>query len=278
MEHLDELRNRLVRSIFFLVAGWIGGWILLPPIYSLINGIVLDSVRQSLPDSVQIGEGFRNVTEAFLVQLRISFYIGLVIAFPLIVLQIWGFIVPGLKPSERKPIARLAPLSLLLFAIGAGFCWFILPSAFQWFAQFLLSFPGTSLLQEPGTMVLFVMKMMLAFGIGFQLPLVVYALGALELLSAETLVKYWRQSVVAIFFLAGAITPSNDPGTMMMMAVPLVVLFMISVFFVRLTQRRKKEARQRDEESREPEAEESPDDEEWEYPDWTQSTSSEGKV
>lgn len=180
------------------------------------------------------------MTEPFLLKLKLSFSIGLIGAVPLIVLQIWGFIVPGLRPSERKPIARMAPFSLVLFLIGAGFCWMILPAALQWFGSYIAEYPGTGLIQEPGTMAFFILKMMLAFGVGFQLPLVVYALGALDLLTAETLIQYWRQSVIVIFFAAAALTPSNDPTSMLMMAVPLVLLFMISVWFVKLTQRKKR--------------------------------------
>jgi sec-independent protein translocase protein TatC len=88
----------------------------------------------------------------------------------------------------------------------------------------------------------FCLKMMLAFGIGFQLPLIVYALGAMNLLSAETLVKHWRHASVVIFVIAAALTPSNDAFSMLMMAIPLVILFMISVWAVKLTQGRKKRA------------------------------------
>jgi sec-independent protein translocase protein TatC len=130
----------------------------------------------------------------------------------------------------------------VLFVIGASFCWFVIPSAYAWFASYMDSFPGADLMQEAGTMAMFTLKCILAFGIGFQLPLVVYVLGALNLLSAETLMKYWRHGAVAIFFLAGAITPSNDPATMLMMAIPLTVLFMVSAYAVKYTQRNKKKS------------------------------------
>ena len=89
-------------------------------------------------------------------------------------------------------------------------------------------------------MAMLSLKSILAFGIGFQLPLVVYILGALNLLSAETLIKYWRHAAVAIFFISGAITPSNDIPSMLMMAIPLTILFAVSTYAVKVTQAKKK--------------------------------------
>jgi sec-independent protein translocase protein TatC len=88
-------------------------------------------------------------------------------------------------------------------------------------------------------MVLFQVKLILAFGLGFQLPVVVYGLGAMGLLSAQTLAKYWRHGTVFVFILSAILTPSNDPLTMLMMAVPLSILFMISVWAVKIVQRKK---------------------------------------
>ncbi len=173
---------------------------------------------------------------------KVSFYLALVFSFPLLVMQLWGFIAPGLKPEEQKPLKRIGPVSLFLFCMGAFFCWLILPAAFSWFADYLVYFKQTDLNQEAGTMAMFSLKSILAFGIGFQLPLVVFILGSLNLLSSRTLMKYWRQGAVAIFFISGAITPSNDIPTMLMMAIPLTILFMISAYAVRYVQKGKKQS------------------------------------
>ncbi len=238
VEHLEELRTRLLRIIALLVVGWVAGWYLLPYLYGFLNTAIQNTVKETIGPG-RYSEAFRNAPEAFMLKFKLSFLIGLVLTFPLIVIQIWGFIEPGLKPNERKPFRRMAPLSLILFVMGASFCWVILPSAIGWFSGFLNDF-NAQLIQEPGTMVFFVLKMMLAFGIGFQLPLIVFALGALGLLSAETLVEYWRQAATFIFIGSAILTPSNDAFSMLMMAVPLVVLFVISVYAVKIVQRKKK--------------------------------------
>jgi len=244
VEHLEELRDRIMRSVFALALGWVAGWFLEPFAYGVLNRMARRAIEPRLPVGSKFEEVFRHVSDMFMLQLKLAFGIGLILAFPYIVLQIWWFVAPGLKPNERKPFLRLAPFSVFLFALGVAFCWIILPAALGWFADYLHNFPGTSLLQEPGTLILFCVKLLLAFGIGFQLPLVVWVLGALNLLSAETLLKYWRQSATAIFIFAAIVTPSNDAFSMLMMAIPLTLLFIISVYVVKFTQR--KQLRQRE--------------------------------
>jgi len=237
-EHLDELRSRIIRSVLLVSIAWIAGWYIQPWLYEHLNTIVRSSVERP---GVEYKEAFRSATDPFMLKFKLSFMIGLGLAFPFIVLQIWGFVAPGLKPGEKKPLRKMAPLSVLLFAIGAGFCWLILPQAFKWFGSYLSDFPGTSLFQEPGSMVFFILKMMVAFGAGFQLPLIVFFLGKIGLLTPETLSEHWRQATVFIFFASAVITPSNDAFSMLMMAVPLSLLFIISIWAVRLTTRHRPE-------------------------------------
>lgn len=243
VEHLEELRDRIIRSIIIVCVTWGIGWVLTRPMYSYLNTMAVKAVMSVLPKGTEYKEPFGFAAAAFLLKFKLSFMIGVIIAFPLLVMELWGFIMPALKPKEQKPLKRLAPFSVLLFAMGVGFAWVILPSAMRWFASYIEEFPGTDLYQEPGSLVFFVLKMLAAFGVAFQLPLIVYMLGELELLSAETLIKYWRQAATAIFVIAMVVTPSQDPMTMLMMAVPLVILFMGSVYIVKFSQGRKKKAR-----------------------------------
>lgn len=239
VEHLEELRTRLVRSIWFIVIGWVIGWFLQTYVYDLFNDIAETGIKASGIDPKRYQEAFTHFTQPFIFQMKMSFIIGLVLALPFVMIQVWGFIAPGLKESEKRPLKRIAPFSVFLFFLGVAFCWFCLPAAVSWFVGYLANYPGAGLLQEPGTMVLFMVKIMLAFGIGFQLPVVVYGLGAIGLLSAQTLAKYWRHGTVFVFFLSAILTPSNDPLTMLMMAIPLSILFMISVWAVKIVQRKR---------------------------------------
>ena len=236
VEHLEELRDRIIRAIVIITVAWGIGWLAMPPLYDFLSQVVDASIRPALPKGVAYVQVFRNVTDPFMLKFRLSFMIGVVLAFPFLINEIWQFIAPALRPNEQKPFKALAPFSLILFVMGAGFCWLIIPAALSWFAPYIGEFSGTSLMQDAGTMVFFVLKMMLAFGVGFQLPLIVYALGMIGLLTAESLLLYWRQACTVIFIAAAVFTPSNDAFSMLMMAIPMVILFMISVWAVKITQ------------------------------------------
>jgi len=250
-EHLDELRGRIIRVVYLITVAWIVGWYIQPPIYDSINNVVMVAIKNAIPNVV-INEAFTNATQAFMLKFKLSFMLGLIMVFPFIVLQLWGFIEPGLKPKEKAPVKKLVPYTVLLFFLGVGCCWIILPSAFIWFAGYITDFKGAILNQEPGTLVFFVLKMLLAFGLGFQLPVVVFFLGKLGILTPETLTTHWRHATVAVFTLSAMITPSNDIFSMLMMAVPLSILFIISVYAVKITNRNKKKQAAEDEWDDEP--------------------------
>lgn len=237
VDHLEELRTRIVRSLVFLVAGWVAGWFIEPWLYRTIDALV----RSSIPKHIQYTDAFHSITEPFFFRLKLSFAIGIALAIPFIVLQLWGFIAPGLKPNERKPIQLAAPVSVLLFALGCFVCWQVLPPAFEWFAGYLDQYPNTQLIQKPQEIVFFTVKMITSFGVGFQLPIIVFVLAKVGILGPDTLKQYWRHSIVIIFFASAALTPSGDPISLMMMAVPLTILFLLSIMAVTLTSRPKKE-------------------------------------
>lgn len=244
VEHLDELRTRIIRSLIVLGVAWCVAWFVHDPLYVLLTR----QAEIGLPPQIKANysEAFRSITDAFMLKLKLSFYLGLVVALPYIILQVYGFIAPGLKQNEKKPLQIVGPLSVFLFALGCFFCWLIIPTTMNWFASIALeSFEGTKIIQEPGTLVFFIVNMMFAFGIGFQLPLVVYFLAKIGLLPVDSLNKSWRHAVVVIFILAAVLTPSNDPISMLTMAIPLCILFVISVVAVKHTA--KIESREQDE-------------------------------
>lgn len=234
-DHLDDLRSRILRSVTALTLGWVVGWFAAQWMNDVILTRTLGAIKSGAPKGTELNVSFTDATQPFMVLMRQSFMLGLLIALPFIVAQLWGFIAPGLKENERKPVRQILPFSILLFFLGVYFCWLILPATYQWFSGFMETFPAAELNQNPEQLVMFALKMMAAFGICFQLPLVVYGLGKIGILSPETLMQYWRQATVFIFFIAAAITPSQDPISMLMMALPLTILFIISVYAVKLT-------------------------------------------
>lgn len=235
VEHLDELRIRLIRSLVAIVISATIAWFAVDPLYAAMT----EHIRTLLPKGLEYQEVFRSITEPFFLKVKLSIYFGMILALPISVSQLWGFIKPGLRPHEQRPFRMIGPLSIFLFLLGCYFCWLILPPTINWFGEFVQgSFKDTAVLQEAGTLIFFVLNMMLGFGLGFQLPLVVFFLAHIGLLPPEALNKYWRQAMVVIFIVSALITPSPDPISMLMMALPLTGLFVISVYAVKLSKKR----------------------------------------
>lgn len=237
VEHLDELRSRIMRSLLVLCFGWAIGWFVEPWLYNEVNKIIRDP--SLLPAGAEVSEAFRNFSEPFFLKFKLSFVIGLILASPVIIYQIWGFVRPALKPSERKPIKVAAPVSAALFVIGACFGFLIVRPALTWFFSFLQSFEGVDLIQEPGLFVMFVLKMLLAFGIGFQLPVVLWFLGQLGVVTSESLFKNWRYAVAGIALASGFLTPGGDFFSFAAMSVPLGLLYFAGIGALRITERRR---------------------------------------
>jgi sec-independent protein translocase protein TatC len=240
VEHLEELRTRVMRSLAIVVAGWIIGWFLEKPLYDHLNDMIQKTVQPiMLAKHIDFKNIFTNATEPFMLKFKLSMIIGIILAFPFLILELWAFIEPALKPSERKPFKIAAPLSFVLFVTGATACWFIIPNAIGWFATYIEEFPGAGLYQNVPDLIFFTMKLLLAFGIGFQLPLIVYALNALGLLEAETLSKHWRKATFGVFAAAMIVTPSNDFFTMLSMAIPVSILFIITILVVKVASKKR---------------------------------------
>jgi sec-independent protein translocase protein TatC len=155
---------------------------------------------------------------------------GLVVAIPLVTLELWGFIAPGLTRSERKACYFVFPLSVLFF-FGGIFCGYELMSVtIDYFAQYIPQ--DVQLLQDPMKYIVFLVKMVVAFGICFQMPVVLMFLGYVGLVTSQTLREQWRLAVVGCFVVAAVATPGGDPMTMMIMAAPLALLYLASIFLV----------------------------------------------
>jgi sec-independent protein translocase protein TatC len=237
MEHLDELRARITRSLGVLAAGWTIGWFLEPWVYESLSKIVKDP--SLYPNGQVAKEAFTNFSDPFFLKFKLSFVIGLIIGAPIIVWELWGFVRPALKLKERRPLRVVAPVSVLLFATGVFFGYIILRPAFKWFLSFLDDFHGAELLQSPGSYVLFILKMLLAFGIGFQLPLILWFLGSVGLVTSQSLWTNWRMAIGAIAVISAFLTPGGDFFSFIAMALPLTILYFGSIWAIGLTEKRK---------------------------------------
>lgn len=229
MEHLDELRSRLVKCAIAVVFGMTVAWTLYPQIYDILVHPLCDVIPQSC-DLV-----LRDPLEGLSIRLRVSGYVGIAIAMPVLLWQLWKFITPGLYEHERKYAIPFMVSALFLFALGAGLAYYTLPRALD----FLISIAGGDMevLFSPEPYIKLITYMMLAFGIGFEFPVVLVALQLVGVLKTETLRRTRRYAYVGILVLVAVITPSGDPYSMLLLSVPMIIFYEVSILIGRFIER-----------------------------------------
>lgn len=239
-EHLAELRTRIIRACIYCILGMVVMYFLYKPVYAALAAPITEAVKRlgahpsSAPGLPASGFVYNHFTDGFFQMLQIVTIGGLVLAIPLVILELWGFIAPALTPGEKRGVYFVAPMSIVLFALGVSCAYLVLPMAVRWFLSYVP--PGVSLLQNPLTYIVFAVKMLLAFGLVFQLPVLLMFLGKIGILTSALMVQYWRQIAVGLFTVAMVVAPSNDPGTMLALAIPLTLLFFGSIGLVKMVE------------------------------------------
>ncbi len=229
VEHLGELRIRIFRALCYVIVGGFVGWFLFPHVFALI----LQPIKPILLKIDGSAIRYNSIQDAFLLQLQTSFITGLILAIPFVIGEVWGFIRPALTPEERKPVRFLAPLSVLLFFAGVVTAYAAAPAAYSWMASYISNIPDALLFQDAKSYLLLTVKIMLAFGLSFELPVVLLFLAKIGILTGRIMTTYWRHAVVIIAALAAIFAPSNEPITMLLMAIPMVLLYLASILMVR---------------------------------------------
>ena len=234
-DHLRELRNRLTIAAAAILIGGVLGWVYYERILGALTQPLYDIAKQRHSGVVNIN--FSGMTDAFSIQINVSLFVGLLLASPVWLMQIWGFIVPGLTKKEKR-VARLFIVAAVpLFIAGCAVAFFIVPRA----VAVLLSFtpPGAYNLQQATDYLNFVLKFIVAFGLAFLLPVFMVALNLVNVLSAKNMIRAWRPAVMVIFVFAAVMTPTPDPWSMLVLAAPMVLLYFSAVGVCTLLDRRK---------------------------------------
>jgi len=228
LDHLEELRRRLIKSFLAIV------------VMSAVAFYFADQLIVLI--KLPLGEvplHNMQVTGTFYAYLKIALITGVVGALPVIFYQMWAFIAPGLYQREKAAILPLIVVSTILFAIGAGFCFIVvLPIALK----FLIGFADELIVNyiTIGSYVSFAGLLLLAFGFGFQMPVVAYFLGKMGLVTPQFLAKGRRYALVIILVAAAIITPP-DVFTQVLLALPLYFLYEVSIVVVRVVRPRKED-------------------------------------
>lgn len=236
VEHLTELRDRLIKVVIAVVIGMVIAFLLYDPIFDFLlrpyEQIANESNSATGGRLLQI-----DPLEGFSVRMKLAAYGGIALAMPVILWQIWRFVTPGLYAHERRYAIPFVVSALALFVLGAGLAYYTLPRALQ----FLVDIGGDNLVTAfaPGKYFTLITYMMLAFGIGFEFPILLIFLQLAGILDVDTLRKGRRYAIVGICVLVAVITPSGDPVSMLMLSVPMVLFYEISILVGRLLARRR---------------------------------------
>ena len=227
MEHLAELRNRVVKSVLAVVIGLIGVFSFYDPILRFLDhpythGCNVHPKWHCLPGLTIIGP-----LDGFLTRTRVSLYGGVIVALPVLLWQVWKFVTPGLHSNEKRYAVPFVLSSLILFGFGAFIAYWIMPKALE----FLIAYSGSSTSAQftPDKYIGLITLMMAAFGIGFLFPVLLVFLQLINVLKPRQLVLWWRQALVLIFVAAAVITPSGDPFSLFALAIPMLVFYWCAI-------------------------------------------------
>ena len=224
VDHLSELRDRLVKCVIVIAIGTAIGFYFAP--------VVRDFLLQPLPNGQAqvLGPG-----DGFAIQLRISVVIGIIIAMPVLLYQVWAFVAPGLTAAERRTVRPWIPLALFFFALGVVIARLVLPYA----VQFLLSFTDDKLVANiaAGPYFDFVTTMFLAFGLVMEFPILLVGLSRVGIITSERLVSSRRYVILGIAIFAAVATPGGDLVSPLALGGTMYILYELTVQFIKRTGR-----------------------------------------
>lgn len=235
LDHLIELRGRLVRCVMALVVAFSISLYFA----DYILGFLLQPLKAAFPE----GEGqliFTKLYEVFFVELKVALFAGFCLSFPIIANQLWAFIAPGLYAKEKKAFLPFLLATPILFTAGASLAYYVvMPTAFRWFLGFEGEAGGLEIQALPtaNDYLGLVMQFILAFGISFLLPVLLLLLNRAGIVSREQLAGARRYVIVGVVALAAIITPP-DPGSQLLLAIPLIILFEGSLLLMRFSERK----------------------------------------
>ncbi len=227
MDHLRELRQRVIRALLAVAVGTMVMLAFYDPVKNWLTR-PYRSLCEARPEFKCDGSLFAlGPLEGFSARLRVCAYGGLVLALPVVLWQIWRFIVPALNKREKRYAVPFIVSSVVLFVAGCSIAYWTLDKALE----FLINFAGTDITEayRITDYIMLVVMMMLAFGVGFLSPVLLVFLQLVGAVRPGTLIRQWRFAIMGIFVVAAVITPSGDPISLLALAVPLSVLFLLAV-------------------------------------------------
>lgn len=231
IEHLGELRTRILHSVLVVALLTVGTWTYVKPISEWFSR----PIRQALDKFTAPGTKAEIITidptEGFMTSFQISFVAAVLIGMPFLLFQIWRFVEPALTGRERRFTGTLIPFAIILFFTGSALGYAVSPLFFQFFLQYQP--PGTTPNYSYSASILILAKMLLVFGVCFQVPVIVIFLHKAGVVSRNVLIEYWRHVIVVIFVVVAILTPTWDPLTLVICGAPPCLLYVGSIWLIK---------------------------------------------
>ncbi len=222
LDHLDELRKRLIVTAIALLGGFLVCFALISPIFDFI----MRPLQEILPDGGRLV--YTEPTEAFFLYIKVAALAGLILATPVVLSQVWLFVAPGLYAHEKRFAIPFVVFATAFFVGGALFSHFILfPVAWRFFAGFASDYMEFMPRIQPAFSLY--VKLLLACGVVFQMPTVVFFLARVGAVTSGFLARNIKYAILLIFIFAAILTPTGDPVTLTLMASPMIVLYLVSI-------------------------------------------------
>ncbi len=229
MDHLTELRKRLFYSVIALIVTGVGCFLFAK---QMIDFLINPALAMNPPIHLQV----LKVQGMFIVQVLVAFVGGFIISIPVLVYQIWAFVKPGLYRKERKWVGLLIVITFLCFIAGAAMAYYMmLPFALRFFMKISQPYSISSIIAID-YYIRFVVMLMLSVGVVFELPVLSFVLAKMQVLSSGFMKKSRKYALIIIFILAAILTPP-DPFTQLLIALPLIFVYEISITIVRVSEK-----------------------------------------
>lgn len=228
--HLNELRIRVTYAAV--------GVLVFTLISFIFAQLLLQFLMRPYAAATDAGAALQTLrpTEGVETYFKVSLLSGFILAMPVVLLQLWKFIEPGMRKEEKRYVYIFVPAAFLLFALGIAFAWYILaPAAIFFLANFMPDIFTTEWTGQE--YISFMTRLLLWIGLAFEFPIVIYFVARAGLVSARTLREQWRVAVVLVAVLSAVITPSIDPVTMLLTMAPMTLLYMLGIVLARIGQR-----------------------------------------
>jgi sec-independent protein translocase protein TatC len=230
--HLEELRKRLIICLIATGIGFCACYGLSEQIFLLLSAPLI----KSMPEGSSFI--FTGVTEAFFTYMKLAFFAGIFVASPVIIYQIWAFVAPGLYDKERRSILPFVFLAVVFFIGGTAFAYFVVfPSAFKFFLTYNTQY--VKIMPSIGEYLSFSCLFLLGFGVVFELPVFIICLARLGIITHKQLQKSRKVVIIGIFIAAAILTPTPDAVNQLLMAVPMLILYELSILAVRFFEKKK---------------------------------------